>query len=86
MLKTIVKRYGVLCKVTDRPGHDRRYDVDTSKIKRTLDWQPEESLTTGLLRTVEWHINNPEWIQAIQKRGGYQMWMQQNYADRGNDK
>lgn len=72
--------------VSDRPGHDRRYDVDITKIKHALDWQPEESLTTGLLRTVEWYINNPDWIQAIQKRGGYQMWMQQNYADRGSDK
>ncbi len=69
--------------VTDRPGHDRRYDVDISKIKKALGWQPKESLTTGLLRTVEWYISNPDWIQAIHKQGGYQVWMQQNYTNRG---
>lgn len=51
--------------VTDRPGHDGRYAIDASKIEKELDWKPKETFETGLRKTVEWYLNNPEWWQAI---------------------
>lgn len=52
--------------VTDRPGHDRRYAIDASKIKRELGWQPTESFETGLRKTVQWYVDNLEWCQRVQ--------------------
>lgn len=57
--------------VTDRPGHDRRYAIDASKISAELDWQPEETFETGLRKTVEWYLVNQEWCQHVQD-GTYQ--------------
>lgn len=51
--------------VTDRPGHDLRYAIDASKIERDLGWKPKESFETGLRKTVEWYINNPQWWNAV---------------------
>lgn len=69
--------------VNDRPGHDRRYAMDTSKIKRELGWQPRHSLNAGLAKTVAWYLDHPEWVEAIRKRGDYQTWIKQNYEQRG---
>lgn len=55
--------------ITDRPGHDRRYAVDASKIKHELGWQPTENFTSGIRKTIEWYLNNPMWLAEIQKRG-----------------
>ncbi len=52
--------------VTDRPGHDRRYALDTSKIRETLGWRPAIDLITGLRRTVQWYAEHPEWWQPLQ--------------------
>jgi dTDP-glucose 4,6-dehydratase len=49
--------------VTDRPGHDHRYAIDASKVKRELGWTPTESFETGLRKTVEWYLSNQEWCQ-----------------------
>jgi dTDP-glucose 4,6-dehydratase len=68
--------------VTDRPGHDRRYAMDSAKIQRELDWQPQHSLTSGLLKTVEWYLENPGWVAAINKHQDYQGWLKENYAQR----
>jgi dTDP-glucose 4,6-dehydratase len=68
--------------VKDRPGHDRRYDIDIAKIKRELDWQPRQSLNTGLLKTVKWYLDHPEWIEAIRKQQDYQGWLAKNYDQR----
>ncbi|MGX2963651.1 MULTISPECIES: dTDP-glucose 4,6-dehydratase [Shewanella] len=57
--------------VTDRPGHDRRYAIDASKISRELNWQPQETFETGLRKTVEWYLTNQEWCQHVQD-GSYQ--------------
>ncbi|WEX74993.1 dTDP-glucose 4,6-dehydratase [Sinorhizobium numidicum] len=54
--------------VADRPGHDRRYAMDTSKIKRELDWQPQESFETGLAKTIDWYLENDWWWQPIRDR------------------
>ena len=51
--------------VSDRPGHDRRYAIDASKIKRELGWTPSESFETGLRKTVRWYIDNPHWWSRI---------------------
>jgi dTDP-glucose 4,6-dehydratase len=56
--------------VKDRPGHDRRYAMDTSKIQRELGWQPRETFETGLERTVAWYLNNTEWLARCSS-GGY---------------
>ena len=69
--------------VTDRPGHDRRYAMNITKIKHELGWEPQESLASGLEKTVDWYLAHPEWVAAIRSQGGYQHWMEQNYAERG---
>jgi dTDP-glucose 4,6-dehydratase len=68
--------------VTDRPGHDRRYAMDITKIKHELGWEPRQSLASGLVKTVEWYLSHPEWINAIRQQGEYQGWMQLNYEAR----
>ena len=67
--------------VTDRPGHDRRYAIDASKVRRELNWQPEESFETGMRKTVEWYLSNTKWIEAV-TGDDYQRWVATNYADR----
>ncbi|WP_010141095.1 dTDP-glucose 4,6-dehydratase [Oceanicola sp. S124] len=56
--------------VTDRPGHDRRYAIDASRIRDELGWQPQVSLEEGLERTVDWYLHNRSWWQALQRRTG----------------
>jgi dTDP-glucose 4,6-dehydratase len=68
--------------VADRPGHDRRYDMDISKIRAELGWQPKESLGSGLTRTIKWYASHPEWLHAIQTSDTYQAWMATNYTTR----
>ena len=55
--------------VEDRPGHDFRYAIDTSKIERKLGWKPQETFETGMARTVQWYLSNPTWCHAVS--GGY---------------
>jgi dTDP-glucose 4,6-dehydratase len=68
--------------VGDRPGHDRRYAIDSTKISTELDWQPRCSLGTGLQKTVEWYLSHPEWVEAIRKQGEHRLWMEKNYEQR----
>jgi len=70
--------------VSDRPGHDRRYAMDITKIQRELGWQPRQSLESGLLKTVEWYLSHPDWVEAIRKQSDIQRWMKQNYEKRGD--
>lgn len=69
--------------VTDRPGHDRRYAMDITKIKRELGWAPRKSLSQGLAETVEWYLAHPDWVEAIRKQHEYQGWLAKNYEKRG---
>ena len=66
--------------VTDRPGHDRRYAIDASKIERELGWKPAETFETGIRKTVQWYLNNPDWVAHVQS-GAYRDWVQTQYAD-----
>lgn len=67
--------------VKDRPGHDRRYAIDATKLERELGWRPRETFSTGLRKTVQWYLDHPEWIQDVVS-GAYRQWMEQNYQDR----
>jgi dTDP-glucose 4,6-dehydratase len=72
--------------VADRPGHDRRYAIDASKIERDLGWRPSETFVTGLRKTVLWYLDHPEWVANVQS-GAYRDWLEKNYADRaGTDR
>lgn len=67
--------------VTDRPGHDRRYAIDCSKIKNELGWKRSVDFATGLKQTIDWYIDNGEWVNSI-KTGAYRNWLKQNYENR----
>jgi dTDP-glucose 4,6-dehydratase len=54
--------------VTDRPGHDFRYAIDSSKIKKQLDWNPKETFNSGILKTIKWYLDNEDWWRRIQKK------------------
>jgi dTDP-glucose 4,6-dehydratase len=69
--------------VADRPGHDRRYAMDITKIKSQLGWQPRHTLTEGLFETVRWYLDNQDWVKTINAKGDYQDWIQVNYRQRG---
>jgi dTDP-glucose 4,6-dehydratase len=65
--------------VKDRPGHDRRYAIDASKIERELGWKPAETFDSGIRKTVQWYLANPEWVAHVQS-GAYRDWVQTQYA------
>lgn len=67
--------------VTDRPGHDRRYAIDARKIERELGWRPAETFATGLRKTVQWYLDNADWVTHVQS-GSYRDWLATNYAAR----
>ena len=66
--------------VKDRPGHDRRYAVDFTKIKKEFGWTPEESLESGLTKTIQWYLDNTEWVDRV-KSSEYQSWIKEHYAE-----
>jgi len=70
--------------VKDRPGHDRRYAMNIDKIRDELGWQPKHDLAKGLRDTVDWYLDNNDWLNAIIKEKDYQKWVQLNYQQRGN--
>ncbi|MEW6650033.1 MAG: dTDP-glucose 4,6-dehydratase [Chloroflexota bacterium] len=72
--------------VSDRPGHDRRYAMDITKIERELGWQPRYNLGDGLRQTVDWYLGNSDWVAAIRQQQDYQGWLAKNYASRGEAK
>jgi dTDP-glucose 4,6-dehydratase len=64
--------------ITDRPGHDRRYAIDARKIERELGWRPVETFDSGIQKTVQWYLDNQDWVADVQS-GAYQQWLEQNY-------
>ena len=67
--------------VTDRPGHDRRYAIDARKIERELGWKPAETFETGIRKTVQWYLDNQEWVNNVLS-GNYRQWVEKNYSER----
>ena len=65
--------------VTDRPGHDRRYAIDARKIEQELGWKPAETFATGIRKTVQWYLDNQDWVANVQS-GGYRDWMTKQYG------
>jgi dTDP-glucose 4,6-dehydratase len=64
--------------VKDRPGHDRRYAIDASKLERELGWRPQETFETGLRKTVLWYLENETWVKHVVS-GEYQHWVEKQY-------
>lgn len=67
--------------VTDRPGHDRRYAIDTSKIRKELGWSPDHRFGEALKATVDWYMNHMDWVNSV-RSGEYRKWIEINYEDR----
>jgi len=65
--------------VKDRPGHDRRYAIDFTKLTRELGWMPEESLESGIRKTIRWYLDNQEWVDRV-RSGEYQSWIKEQYG------
>jgi dTDP-glucose 4,6-dehydratase len=64
--------------VKDRPGHDRRYAIDASKVEHLLGWRPAETFDTGIRKTVQWYLDNPRWVDGVVS-GSYRDWLQKQY-------
>jgi dTDP-glucose 4,6-dehydratase len=67
--------------VKDRPGHDLRYAIDCTKIERELGWVPKKTFEGGIRETIQWYLNNPEWVAHVQS-GEYRKWLDKNYGER----
>jgi dTDP-glucose 4,6-dehydratase len=67
--------------VRDRPGHDRRYAMDIRKIKAELGWSPKESFASGIRKTVNWYLENSDWVESVTS-GAYRDWIKTQYAGR----
>jgi dTDP-glucose 4,6-dehydratase len=67
--------------VKDRPGHDRRYAIDPTKIQRDIGWKPSETFESGINKTVRWYLDNTAWIDTV-RSGAYRDWLATNYAGR----
>jgi dTDP-glucose 4,6-dehydratase len=68
--------------VKDRPGHDRRYAMDASKLRRELGWRPKETFESGMRKTVAWYLAHAQWVADVSS-GAYRKWLDLNYAQRG---
>ena len=65
--------------VKDRPGHDRRYAIDATKIANELGWKPDETFDSGIRKTVQWYLDNQDWVANVQS-GEYKKWLTKNYS------
>jgi dTDP-glucose 4,6-dehydratase len=75
----VVPHSNLITYVQDRPGHDRRYAMDTGKIERELNWRPRETFETGIRKTVEWYLANEAWIRGVTS-GHYREWIATQYS------
>jgi dTDP-glucose 4,6-dehydratase len=78
---TIGPRRKLIRYVADRPGHDRRYAIDASKIDRELGWRPAVDFKRGLRETVAWYLEHSAWVENV-RTGAYLVWIRQNYEER----
>jgi dTDP-glucose 4,6-dehydratase len=69
--------------VADRPGHDRRYAIDASKIHHELGWKPAESFETGIRKTIQWYLDHQDWVRNVTS-GDYKNWIEKNYSTTTN--
>lgn len=67
--------------VKDRPGHDRRYAIDATKIARELNWRPMQQFESGIRKTIDWYLTHLDWVDDV-RSGAYQKWIELNYAER----
>lgn len=67
--------------VRDRPGHDQRYAIDATRMQQELRWQPAETFDSGIKKTVDWYLENQQWVQRVQS-GEYRQWVEKNYGQR----
>jgi len=74
-------RRNLITFVADRPGHDRRYAIDASRISAELGWKPAQKFESGLRKTVRWYLDNPDWVRDV-RTGAYLEWINQNYTER----
>jgi dTDP-glucose 4,6-dehydratase len=85
IVKTILEQLGkpesLIKFVKDRPGHDRRYAIDATKLREELGWTPKYTFETGIKQTIEWYLNNQEWWENIIS-GDYQDYFKSQYGDR----
>src|SRR5271154_2935964 len=72
-------RRSLITFVKDRPGHDRRYAMDATKIERELGWRPLETFESGIRKTVQWYLENEEWVRDVTS-GGYRKWIETHYS------
>lgn len=70
--------------VQDRPGHDQRYAIDASKLANNLGWKPQETFETGIEKTVNWYLDNQQWVQNVTS-GEYRNWVETHYTERGEE-
>jgi len=85
ILKELGKPESLIRYVEDRPGHDRRYGIDPTKITEELGWKPKHNFETGIKETIQWYLNNKEWWTRIQS-GAYRDYMAKQYSGRLGDK
>ena len=81
ILKSLNKDESLITHVEDRPGHDRRYAIDSSKLERELSWQPEVQFDVGLEETIEWYGRNSAWIEHV-RSGAYLTYYDRMYGQR----
>jgi len=75
----VVPHRNLITFVKDRPGHDRRYAMDTRKIERELHWRPKETFETGIRKTVNWYLQHEDWVKDVTS-GGYRQWIAKQYS------
>lgn len=79
-VSTNINYLDLITHVKDRPGHDTRYAIDARKIEREINWRPRETFESGIRKTVQWFLNNQEWVASVQT-GDYREWIEKNYVE-----